>query len=128
MPRRRSQRTAPTRPSTTREKVHVYKTVKPLLEAMLLDIKELAKKKPDSTLTKANVTRINRLLVDLRECLKDEETIKYLDQLEDDILPQYSDALVVMSQYKAALEAFYDRYWDRGDLLEDDGDWSTTQS
>jgi hypothetical protein len=92
------------------QKVHLYNTCKPLLDAMLTEIKELAKKKPDAVMSKANVARVNRLLTDLRECLRDEDTSKYLDVLDEDTLPQYSDALIIMSQFQAALKAFQSRY------------------
>jgi hypothetical protein len=111
MPSQKAKPNAPTPPTTTSLKVQVYETARPLLEAMLKDIKELAKKKPDARMSKANVTRINRLLTDLRECLTDEETMKYLDILDDDTLPQYSDGLIVMSQYQSALDAFRKRHY-----------------
>jgi hypothetical protein len=121
----------PDLPRTTAEKVRAYETATPLFEAALSQIKELAKKKPDATVSKANVARINRLLIDLRACLKDEDTSKYLDVLDDDILPQYSDALIVMSQYQSALQTFHSRYHvkvghtnDDYGLSQDLYDWS----
>jgi len=111
MPSKKAKPQNPPPPATTSLKVQAYETARPLLEAMLGNIKELAKKKPDANMSKANVARINRLLADLRECLADEETLKYLDILDDEMLPQYSDALIVMSQYQAALDAFRKRYY-----------------
>lgn len=102
---------APNRPTTDMQKVLTYETCTQLLESMLTQIKELAKKKPDAVMSKANVTRVNRLLTDLRECLKDENSSKYLDLLDEDTLPQYSDALIIMSQFQAALQAFHARYF-----------------
>jgi hypothetical protein len=87
-------------------KVNVYKTTAPLLRAMQDELKELAKKKPEATLSKTKVAFINRLLVDLKELFGDEPTSKYLDVLNDEDLPQYSDVVLVMSQYRGALDAF----------------------
>jgi hypothetical protein len=109
MPNKKAKQSPP--PSTTTLRVQVYETAKPLLEAMLKDIKEFAKKKPDAIISKANVTRINRLLTDLGGCLADEDTKKYLEALDEEMLPQYSDALIVMTQYQAALDAFRKRYY-----------------
>jgi hypothetical protein len=125
---------APNRPTTSTQKVLVYKTCTPFLEAMLKEIKELAKKKPDAVMSKANVTRVNRLLIDLRECLNDESTSKYLDLLDEDALPQYSDALIIMSQFQAALKAFHAQYFlksgtekdDEYGLIKDKWEWSVS--
>jgi hypothetical protein len=91
---------------TTREKVKVYETTRPLLAAMRNELKELSKKKPEATLSKSKVTIINRLLTDLTELLKDEPNSKYLDLLSDDDLPQYSDVVLILSQFDAAMDAF----------------------
>jgi hypothetical protein len=49
-------------------------------------------------------------LADLLAFLQTEPEGKYLEQLDDESLPQVSDALLVMVQFKAALDAFYGRY------------------
>ncbi|HEV3332336.1 MAG TPA: hypothetical protein VG096_15205 [Bryobacteraceae bacterium] len=109
----------------TREQVSIYETTKPLLEAMREELKELSKKKPDATLSKSKVTIINRLLADLTELLKEESNSKYLDMLNDDDLPQYSDVVLILSQFDAAMDSFKATHteWDTGTqrwLLYDD--------
>ena len=49
---------------------------------------------------------MNRLLTDLKELLKNETVIRYLDLLSDDDLPQYSDVTIILSQYVAAMNSF----------------------
>jgi hypothetical protein len=118
------------RPTTTNQNVVVYETCAPLLAAMLKEIRELAKKKPDAVMSKANVGRVNRLLTDLRGCLNGEDTSKYLDLLDEETLPQYSDALIIMSQFEAALEAFRTRYYLKSDTdelgFEENWEWSVS--
>jgi len=99
------------RPATSAEKVSVYETTAPLLEAMRDELRELAKKKPEATLNKTKVTIINRLLVDVQQILKDETDSKYLDLLDEDALPQYSDVVIILSQFSAAMNRFHDRYY-----------------
>jgi hypothetical protein len=68
---------------------------------------------------------VNRLLADLRGLLAEETTIKYLDLLADDELPQYSDVVLILSQYEAAMTSFHSRYFNRRDErwnLQDDVD------
>ena len=73
------------------------------------ELKDLSKKKPEATLSASKVTIINRVLADVRECLKDEPEYKYLDLLDDSALPQYSDATLILSQYEGALKGFKER-------------------
>ncbi len=73
-------------------------------------MRELSKKKSDATLSKGKVKILNRVLDDIRELLASEPEAKFLDALDDDELPQNSDAVLVMVQYESALAAFRKRY------------------
>jgi hypothetical protein len=94
----------------SRDKVDIYETTNPLLRALYNEIQGFSKKKPEATLSAMKVKIINRLLVDIREMLKNEPEMKYLDMVDDDNLPQYSDVVIILSQYLSALEKFYNRY------------------
>src|SRR5712692_7801432 len=104
---------------TTPEKVAQFKATEPLLSAMLEELRKFALKKPEATLSKQKVFIVNRLLTDLQKVLADERNSKYLDLLTDDDLPQYSDAVLILSQYEAALQSFRARYygWDGSDSV-----------
>jgi len=100
--------------TTTTEKAETYETTAPLLRAMYREIQELSKKKPDGTLNTNKVKLINRLLSDIKDMLSNEPDSKYLDMIDDQDLPQYSDVVLILSQYSAAVGRFEDRYhrWD----------------
>ncbi len=98
------------RPTTSVKKVECYNTTSPLLNAMRYELRELAKKKPEATLNKNKVKIINRLLVDMQGILQDEVDSKYLDLLDEESLPQYSDVVLILSQFSAAMERFKQRY------------------
>lgn len=83
-----------------------FETLWPLLLSMQNEYSELSKKKQDGTLNKLKVQGVNRLLIDLKELLKDEPSIRYLDVLSDDDLPQYSDVTIILSQFVAAMTSF----------------------
>lgn len=102
-------------PTTTIEKVNLFESTNLLLTAIYSEIQALAKKKPDATLNTAKVKVINRLLEDIRKCLQHESSMKYLDLLQDEDLPQYSDVTIILSQYSAALAQFKSRYYYRLD-------------
>ena len=95
---------------TTEEKVAAYEASSKVFHGLLKEMRELSKKKADATLSKGKVTILNRVLEDLREFLSDEPEAKYLDPLDDEDLPQNSDAVLVMVQYESALSAFKNRY------------------
>jgi hypothetical protein len=98
---------------TTAAKGAMYDASAHVFRAVVLEMKELSKKKPEATLNKVKVKMINRIFTDIKQCLKDEEDAKYLELLEVDHLPQYSDVVLIMSQYDAALTKFRRRYYGR---------------
>lgn len=102
-------------PSITSAQAALYVSTRPLLHAMASEFAKLSLKKPETTLSKTKVTFVNRLLADLRGLLAEETTIKYLDLLADDELPQYSDVVLILSQYQAAMASFHSRYFNRRD-------------
>jgi hypothetical protein len=88
------------------DEIEQFETLWPLLLAMKNEYSELSKKKQDGTLNKLKVHGVNRLLADLKALLKDEPSVRYLDVLSDDDLPQYSDVIIILSQFVAAMNAF----------------------
>jgi hypothetical protein len=97
-------------PATTTEKVAIYRAAIGVFSGLLSEMRELSKKKADASLSKGKVKILNRVLEDLKEVLVDETESKYLDLLDEDDLPQNSDAVLVMVQYERALNAFFERY------------------
>ncbi|GAE27619.1 hypothetical protein JCM9140_3772 [Halalkalibacter wakoensis JCM 9140] len=47
------------------------------------------------------------------EVLIDDPSIEYLDLLDDETLPQNSDAVLILGQYQAALKQFKSKYYKR---------------
>jgi len=97
--------------TTTRHKVDLYNSVIEVFRELFKELKDLGKKKPEATLSSTKVDMLNRVLDDLKICLKDETSAKYLDLLDSDSLPQYGDAILVLSQYEGALHTFKDKYY-----------------
>lgn len=95
---------------TTREKTVAYEGVIEAFKHLNKEVKELGMKKPSETLSQSKVQFINRVLTDIRAFLSDEPEGRYLDLLNDDSLPQYSDAILILSQYEGALSGFQKRY------------------
>lgn len=96
---------------TTDAAVDTYETATGVFSALLEEVRVLSKKKPDATLSAGKVKLVNRVLTDLSSILEDEPEGKYLSLLEDEELPQVSDALMMMVQFEAALKAFRQRYF-----------------
>jgi hypothetical protein len=97
-------------PSITSAELLQYETLLPLLEAMHEDIRQLALKSQTSALSKARIAMLNRLLADMRTLLKNEPAAAYLEVLDEATIPQNADALLVLGQFRAALEQFRQRY------------------
>jgi len=95
---------------TTDAAVQTYESANGVFEALLQEVRELSRKKPDATLSTSKVKLINAVLSDLLKILESEPEGKYLQVLEDEALPQVSDALMMMVQFNAAMTAFQNRY------------------
>jgi hypothetical protein len=95
---------------TTQAAVDVYESSTPMFDGILREVRELSRKKPEATMSAGKVKIVNRVLNDLLTILKDEPEGKYLEVLDDDSLPQVSDAVLAMVQFETALASFYARY------------------
>ncbi|WP_421693235.1 hypothetical protein [Aestuariivirga sp.] len=96
---------------TTAEAVELYQATGEVFKGLIREVRELSKKKPDAILSKGKVKIINRALSDLLIVLDKEPERKFLDLLDDEDLPQTSDAVLVMVQYESALVEFPKRYF-----------------
>jgi predicted GTPase len=95
---------------TTEAVVQTYTSASTIFQGLLKEVRELSRKKPDATMSLAKVKLINRVLTDLLGFLKSEPEGKYLEELDNETLPQVSDALLVMVQFDTALTKFSNRY------------------
>ncbi len=95
---------------TTKEKAEAYDGVVAAFQHLNKELKALGMKKPADTLSANKVKFINRILTDIRAFMNDEPEGRYLDLLDDEALPQYSDAILILSQYEGALSGFRGRY------------------
>lgn len=96
---------------TASNKTEEYDASTDVFTSLLHEVKELSKKKPDATMSKAKVKIVNRVLGNLLTVLEGQPDAKYLESLDDDDLPQVSDAVLIMVQFESALEAFRRRYY-----------------
>lgn len=96
---------------TAQAKADEYDASNDVFKSLLHEVKELSKKKPDATMSKAKVKIVNRVLSNLLLVLEDQPETKYLEALDDDELPQVSDAVLIMVQFMSALESFRKRYY-----------------
>ena len=78
----------------------------PILDALLNEFKELSKKKQDGALNEMKVKLSNRVLEKVRTLLANYPTIEFLDLLDDTKLPTNSDAVLIIAQFKAAMDQY----------------------
>jgi hypothetical protein len=104
--------------ATSAKMVQLYNETAPQLFALQNELRELAKKKPEGALSKAKVALINRVLTDIKEPFQKESGGKYLELLNDEALPQYSDVVLVIAQYATVLTQFEERHTGTGASFE----------
>jgi uncharacterized membrane protein YheB (UPF0754 family) len=96
---------------TTDAYVELYTSTKPIFDGVLKEVRELSRKKSEATMSASKVKLVNRILNDLLVFLEDEPAGKYLEALDDESLPQMSDAVLTMVQFESTLKAFYAKYY-----------------
>lgn len=101
----------PTKYSAKEDSTKLYNLLYSMFRSAYLELRELTKKAPKETLSLVKVKMLNRILGKIRVFLSKEPSIEFLDLLDEDILPNTSDALLLMSQYAGALEDYYHKYY-----------------
>lgn len=82
-----------------------------LLRSLILEMKEFAKKKQDGVLNKLKVKLINKVLTEIKNRLAGEPTAEFLEILDEDSLPQNSDAVLILGQFGRAIIQFRNKYY-----------------
>lgn len=100
------------------ERAKAYDSFFEVFSHLYKELKALGSKKPAETLSDSKVKIVNRLLEDIRKVMEGEPEYKYLDMLDSEMLPQYSDAILILSQYDGALKGLKERCYgyDRSEL------------
>ena len=97
-----------------------------LLVGLYAEFSSLAKKQPDALTNAFKTSRVNRVLSPLKQIMASEDSTQYLDLLQEADDGQangkgrstYSDAVIIMSQYKTACDEFRLKYFNKGwDML-----------
>ena len=88
----------------------------PILTSVFNETKELSKKKQDDALNVLKVKMINKILIKVKELLKDDPSIIFLDLLNEENIPTNSDAVFIIAQFKSAMDQFKNKHygWDDG--------------
>lgn len=94
----------------TDKQVVEFKMLSELTNSIYTETKEFSKKKPDDALNAFKVKNINRVLKQIIDFLKTEPTVSFLDLLDDETLPSNSDAILIIGQFKAAMDNFRSKY------------------
>jgi hypothetical protein len=104
----------------TKKQAETLELVSPILTAVVAEMRELSKKKQDGILSVLKVRSINRLLEDVNSALADDPSTRYLDLLDEDELPQNSDAVLILTQWEAAVKQYKSKHqeYDNLDALE----------
>ena len=90
----------------TDQQVEKYNYLSPMLDAALNELREFSKKKQDGIISDTKIKIVNRLLRNLAEVLVGEPSAGYLDTLSEEEVTQNSDAVLIVGQYRAALDTF----------------------
>jgi hypothetical protein len=95
----------------TDEQAAIYDRLMPMLDAAHREMTEFSKKKQDGVLNALKIRNINRLLDKLELVLSGDPSLPFLEKLDEETMPQNSDSVLLLSQWKAALHQFHFRHY-----------------
>ena len=95
----------------TNKNIEDYALLKMMLDAQKNEFSILSKKNSNEVINKMKIKMINRVLSPLKEILKNEESVVFLDVLNEEDLPTNSDVVLIISHYEKALISFKDSYF-----------------
>lgn len=102
--------------SPTEAEVATYERLVPMLDAAHREMSELSRKKQDGIVNSLKIRNINRLLKDLLTVLDHDPSKEYVELLNEEELPQNSDAVLLLSQWRAALQQYKRRHCGKDEL------------
>lgn len=82
-----------------------------LLVSLSRDMEEFSKKKPDDIINEYKVKKINEVLKNILDILNTEPTNEFLDILDEEKLPSYSDAVIELGQFQSSMKQFQNKYY-----------------
>jgi hypothetical protein len=95
----------------TKEEVNLFRILFPMINSDLAEIRELSKKKQDEPLNKFKIKMLNKKLEKAKNILKNEQTVEFLDLLDEENLPTNSDAVLQISQFINSMSNFRRKYY-----------------
>jgi len=107
--------------------VNQFLMLRELVTGLYNEMKDFAKKSANETLNEFKIKSLNRVLMPLKEVLKDQPTAQFLDTLDESSLPTNSDVVFILSQYLTAMQNYEDRYY-RLDNLKYKKRWNTKEN
>jgi hypothetical protein len=87
-----------------------FEMLEKLINSSYTEMKEFSKKKPDELLNKFKVTSLNRILDPIKQLLSNEPTASFLDLLDEDTIPSYSDSILIIAQFQSAMAQYKSSY------------------
>ncbi len=101
----------------TVKNIEDYKLLKDILHSQRIEFDILSKKKTDGQLNPMKIKMVNRVLEPLKELFKQEQSHMFLDTLNEDEMPTYSDVVLIVSQYETAISEFKGKYYAKDKYL-----------
>ncbi len=97
----------------TDAQVEAFDRVQPMLVALHRELSELSKKKQEGVLNELKVRHVNRLLTAVKATLGSDPSTVFLELLDEETLPENSDAVLILGQWLAAMQQFKSRHYDQ---------------
>ena len=87
-----------------------YEVLRPLVDGLYVDMQKLASRKQEGAFSKNRIAMTNKLLKAVKDLLVDEPSSEFLELLDEELIPTNGDVLLILGQYRSAMEHFWNKY------------------
>lgn len=95
----------------TDEDVEKYEYLGPALESLYLEISKVSSKKHDALVSAYKIRVINKTLQGIKDIMGEDPAINDLDVLAEDEIPQFSDVVMLLGQFRTAMDRFEQNFY-----------------
>lgn len=103
----------------------LFDTVEKMIHSAIKEMKEFSTKKPNEIISLSKATSLNKLCEPIKRIVKKEPSAEFLELINIENLPSYSDTILILSNYETAMKQFRGNYF--GYNKKDETVWFTKE-
>jgi hypothetical protein len=111
----------------TEKDIEKFEYLSPALDSLHDELSKLSGKKQDAPVSAYKIKMVNRVLAGIKNIIGDDPALNELELLSDEELPQNSDVVLLLGQFRAAMGRLKNAFFGYDDMYGSDR-WFTKEN